>query len=189
MEGGATPAAQLTHIGLCVADLDAMVEFYTRLLGMVVTDQGEFLGRHLAFLSRRASEHHQLVLVTGRNAERDVQLLSQLSFRLEDEDLGALRWYQARALQLGAAGMEARNHGNTWSIYFHDPEGNRLEVYTATPWYVRQPWRVPLDLAASDEEIRETTLQQVEATAAAWSPVAEWKEQLEGRLTAREQVQ
>jgi catechol 2,3-dioxygenase len=29
--------------------------------------------------------------------------------------------------------METRNHGNAWSIYYSDPEGNRMEVYSATP--------------------------------------------------------
>jgi pimeloyl-ACP methyl ester carboxylesterase/catechol 2,3-dioxygenase-like lactoylglutathione lyase family enzyme len=176
------PPAQLTHIGLYVADLDAMVAFYTELLGLVVTDEGEFGGRRLAFLSRRAGEHHQLVLVTGRQADEEVQLLSQLSFRLDDEDLDALRWYHRRAEELGATDMEARNHGNSWSIYFRDPEGNRLEVYTATPWYVRQPWRTPLDLEASDQVIKEITMRQVEAAGTEWSPVAQWKQELGGRL-------
>ena len=38
------PPAQLTHVGLYVEDMDAMVAFYTDLLGMVVTDRGQFLG-------------------------------------------------------------------------------------------------------------------------------------------------
>ena len=58
------PPAQLTHVGLYVDDMGAMVAFYTDLLGLVVTDQGEFTGHQLTFLSRRAEEHHQLVLVT-----------------------------------------------------------------------------------------------------------------------------
>jgi catechol 2,3-dioxygenase len=182
------PPVQLTHIGLYVADLDAMVAFYTGLLGMVVTDEGEFLGRRLAFLSRRSDEHHQLVLGTGRRVDGEVQLLSQLSFRLDDEDLGSLRWFHRRALELGATEMEARNHGNSWSIYFRDPEGNRLEVYTATPWYVRQPWRIPLDLGASDARIREVTLQQVQTTATAWSAVGQWRQELGARLAAPEQA-
>jgi len=45
------------------------------------------------------------------------------------------------------------DHGNAWSVYFLAPEGNRLEVYMATPWYVVQPYGVPLDLEKSDEDI------------------------------------
>jgi catechol-2,3-dioxygenase len=85
----------------------------------------------------------------------------------------------------GAGGMEARNHGNSWSIYFRDPEANRLELYTATPWYVSQPWSELLDLDASDEEIREITKKVIEETAR-WSPVAVWRAQLAARLSAPE---
>jgi catechol 2,3-dioxygenase-like lactoylglutathione lyase family enzyme len=179
------PPAQLTHIGLYVEDMDAMVAFYTGLLGLVVTDHGELHGRQLTFLSRNADEHHQIVLVTGRRVEGETQLLSQISFRLADDDLGALRWFRARARELGAGGMEARNHGNSWSIYFRDPEANRLELYTATPWYVSQPWSELLDLDASDEEIREITKKVIEETAR-WSPVAVWRAQLAARLSAPE---
>jgi catechol 2,3-dioxygenase len=180
------PPAQLTHVGLYVDDMDTMVAFYTELMGMLVVDQGEFLGRQLSFLSRKPDEHHQLVLVTGRQAGPDVQILSQVSFRLNDDDLGSLRWFHQRALELGATNMEGRNHGNSWSIYFLDPEGNRLELYTTTPWYVSQPWRVPLDLDETDEAIREATSTLIEDTAKAWAPVADWQDGLADRLAAQE---
>jgi catechol-2,3-dioxygenase len=184
--GAATtpPPAQLTHLGLYVNDMEAMVGFYTQLMGMVVTDRGEFLGRELTFMSRKADEHHQLVLVTGRSAPEGISLLSQLSFRLDDNDLTSLRWFHRRALELGATGMEGRNHGNSWSIYFEDPEGNRLELYTPTPWYVSQPWRVALDLDESDELIVETTKKLIEESGTA-KPVGEWQQELAARLAAQ----
>jgi catechol 2,3-dioxygenase len=163
--------------------MGTMVAFYTDLLGLVVTDQGEFTGRHLTFLSRRAEEHHQLVLVTGRRVEGEIRLLSQISFRLADDDLGALRWFHQRGRELGARAMEARNHGNSWSIYFDDPEDNRLEIYTATPWYVSQPWRVALDLDDSDEAIHQTTRKLIEETGTSWAPIEVWKQSLAARLS------
>jgi catechol 2,3-dioxygenase-like lactoylglutathione lyase family enzyme len=176
------PRAQLTHLGLYVEDMEAMVAFYCQLLGMVVTDRGELFERELAFLSRDPTEHHQIVLVTGRKTHDDVQLLSQISFRLDDDDLASLRWFARRATDLGATAMDVRNHGNSWSIYFLDPESNRLELYTTTPWYVSQPWREPLDLSDSDEVIRSTTKSMIEATAT-WSPVEEWTTALASRLS------
>lgn len=173
------PDAQLTHIGLFVEDLDGMVNFYTRLVGFVISDRGEFQGRHLAFLSRRADEHHQLVLVTGRHVEGEIALLSQLSFRVEG--LEALRFFHRRALELGAAGMEGRNHGNSWSIYFEDPEGNRIEVYTPTPWHVSQPWRVALDLNDSNDAIETATLELIQESAQ-WEPVENWRERMAAKL-------
>jgi catechol 2,3-dioxygenase len=177
----APPPAQLTHVGLYVEDMDKMADFYQRLMGMVVTDQGEFLGKRLTFLSRDADEHHQLVLVTGRKVPDGVLLLSQVSFRLEEEDLVGLRWFRRTAIELGATGMEGRNHGNSWSIYFEDPEGNRVEVYTATPWYVRQPWREALDLTEPNDTIEATTRALIEE-GATWQPVATWRADLAARL-------
>jgi catechol 2,3-dioxygenase len=177
----APPPAQLTHVGLYVEDMDKMADFYQQLMGMVVTDQGEFLGKRLTFLSRDADEHHQLVLVTGRKVPDGVLLLSQVSFRLEEEDLVGLRWFRRTAIELGATGMEGRNHGNSWSIYFEDPEGNRLELYAPTRWYVSQPWRVALDLDQTDEQIRAETLKLIEESAT-WKPVEEWKKDLAARL-------
>jgi catechol 2,3-dioxygenase len=45
------------------------------------------------------------------------------------------------------------NHGNALSIHFSDTEDNTVEVYLDTPWQVRQPHGVPLDLERPDDEI------------------------------------
>lgn len=173
------PDAQLTHVGLYVDDLDRMVAFYTTLLGLVVSDRGSFLGRDLAFLTRKHDEHHQLVFVAGRQTEGPIQLLSQLSFRVDG--LGALRHFHAHALELGAAAMEGRNHGNSWSIYFEDPERNRIEIYTATPWHVRQPWRIALDLTDDDETIETKTRAALERDAES-EPVDAWRKRMANTL-------
>ena len=53
--------------------------------------------------------------------------------------------------------MRVISHGNAWSCYFKDPEGNTVEAYLDTPFHVPQPHGVPLDLTKSDAEIlRET---------------------------------
>jgi catechol-2,3-dioxygenase len=157
-----------------------MVAFYASVLGLLVTDAGEHTGRQLTFLSRRPDEHHQLVLVSGRNALRGaVRLLSQLSFRVAGLD--AVRRIRVEALANGATAMEARNHGNSWSIYFEDPEGNRIEVYAPTPWSVRQPWREPLDLDRSNAEIEALTLASIQRTAG-WEPVESWQSAFAARL-------
>jgi len=173
------PEAQLTHVGLYVDDMDAMVAFHTGLTGMVVTDSGEFLGRRLTFLSRRADEHHQMVLVTGRKAGPEVQLLSQISFRLSGLD--NLRFFHQRALDLGATAMEGRDHGNSWSIYFEDVEHNRIEMYTPTPWSVHQPWRVALDLSESNEAIMARTAKLL-GELGPLVPVEQWSAELQQRL-------
>jgi hypothetical protein len=54
-------------------------------------------------------------------------------------------------------------------------------VYTATPWYVRQPWREPLDLSASNQAIEATTRARIE-DGATWQPVDDWRAELAARL-------
>src|SRR3546814_17587325 len=49
--------------------------------------------------------------------------------------------------------MLCGNHGIGWSIYFPDPEGNLLECFVDSEWYVDQPVLTPLDFSQSDEEI------------------------------------
>ncbi len=166
------PDAQLTHVGVLVNDMDAMKRFYTDVIGMTVVDEGEHLGRHLTFLSRDPFEHHQLVMITGRNAPYDTRLLGQISFRVPG--LPELRAFHARADAVHAPGLEARNHGNSWSIYFADPEGNKIEMYCTTPFHTRQPWRVALDLSRTDEQIL-TETQRVIAAEAEWEPVEQWR--------------
>jgi catechol 2,3-dioxygenase len=173
------PGAQLTHVGIYVEDMDAMVDFYATMFGMVVSDRGAFLGRHLSFLTRKADEHHQVVLIEGRVAGDDTQVLGQVSFLVEDLD--ALRTFRRHALELGVKGLEGRNHGNSWSIYFLDPEGNKMEMYCVTPWQVSQPWRVPLDLDRSDDEIRAET-EQLIAEGVPWEPRQQWIEGMTRRL-------
>jgi catechol 2,3-dioxygenase len=143
---------QLSHFGIFVRDIDAMTRFYTQVFGMRLTDQGE--GRNfrfqLNFLSGSPDQHHQLVLASGRGADAPSTVM-QMSFKVRAID--DLRRVRAAALAGGATEMRGMNHGNALSIYFLDPEGNTVEVYLDTPWYVPQPHGDPLDLEKSDAEI------------------------------------
>jgi catechol 2,3-dioxygenase-like lactoylglutathione lyase family enzyme len=51
----AMPDAQLCHIGLYAFDLETMVDFYSRIFGLVVTDRGHSARGEIAFLSRDRS--------------------------------------------------------------------------------------------------------------------------------------
>jgi catechol 2,3-dioxygenase len=151
-----TIRARLAHMGIYVKDSDAMQRFYTEVLGLMVTDQGEGRGGvHLTFMSASPANHHQVVLVTGRPDTGGFNPINQISFLVES--LADLREVHRRALASGATEMRPVSHGNAWSIYFKDPEGNTVEAYLDTPFHVPQPHGVPLDLAKPDDEIvRET---------------------------------
>lgn len=163
---------QLSHFGIFVRDIDAMTRFYTEVFALRLTDQG--VGRNfktrLHFLSGSADQHHQLVLAAGRAAEGPSTVM-QMSFKVDTID--ELRRLRSLALAGGATQMRGMNHGNALSIYFADPEGNTVEVYLDTPWYVPQPHGDPLDLEKSDAEIWAET-EAVCRADPGFAPVDEW---------------
>ena len=147
----------LTHAAIYVWDLPKMARFYESVLGLVRTDEGRAHSAPLdvIFFTNDSNEHHQFVLVTGRPKDVSFSVVNQLSFLVDS--LAQVREVHRQAVAFGAKINRCVSHGNAWSAYIQDPEGNQIEVYTHTPWYVPQPHGDPLDLSKSDEEIyRET---------------------------------
>ena len=174
------PNMKFSHVGLYVHDLAKMEQFYRTTLGLVITDRGELPGRELVFMSRDAEEHHQLVLASGRDGARNVKVLNQVSFRVET--LSDLRdFHDLLSGKNGISDLVPINHGLAWSIYFKDPEGNRIEVFVDSPWYVEQPIADPLDLNLSDAEItRQTELDYQNYPG--FQPRSQWQKKLENQL-------
>jgi catechol 2,3-dioxygenase len=171
------PQMAFSHIGLYVTDMASMVSFYTGVLGFSVTDRARIRENDVIFLSRSPDEHHQIVLVPGR-ASQSPSTVNQISFRVIA--LAELRRLHAQLVALGVSDINPTNHGGSWSVYFSDPEGNRIELFAQTPWYV-PPISVSLDLSLSDAEIYSLTEAMVEKTLGHMSR-ARWREQLERRL-------
>src|ERR1043166_7045972 len=156
-----------SHFGLSCFDLSRMEDFYTRVLGMTVSDRGEVAGgiAQLVFLTTDPSEHHQLVLASGRTEGTVLEgpvlggsfgaAVFQLTFRLED--LATLRRIQHRLTAEGNTNFVPLNHGNSWSLYTRDPEGNALELVVDSPWFIHQPFGEYLDLSLDDAEIYRQT--------------------------------
>lgn len=169
------PDLRFSHFGMYVRDLSAMERFYVDVLGLTVTDRGDLGPVQLVFMSRDPEEHHQLVLASGRPPEPAFNPINQISFRVAG--VGALRALHRRLRAARTADLVAVTHGNAISIYFRDPEGNRLEVFFDTPWYCTQPVREPVDLEQEDAAL----LAQSEAIARArpdFVPRAQWVERM-----------
>ncbi len=154
------PDFSFSHVGLFVFDLDMMVEFYVTTFGFEITDRGVVRGDcRIVFLSRDPREHHQVVLVEGRTAPRESQWLNQISLRVHDLD--ALRQIkEIIELDDRISDIKPANHGNAFSIYFNDPEGNRFEVFVDSPYYVKQAVIDSLDLDQEDEALIAQTLER-----------------------------
>ena len=147
-----------SHMVVYVRDLESMLDFYTRVLGFEITDRGPVRddSTEIVFLSQSPSEHHQLAFLTTRSERGPSNSVDHAAFRVAS--LAELRELIAT---LGQEGVELgpRSHGNTWSVYFHDPEQNGIEIFCDTPWFVKQPVAIPWDMALSDAELHEWTKQ------------------------------
>lgn len=161
------PRLAFTHCAIFVHDIAHMADFYTRVLGLPVTDRGELNypptdnlpDAELVFLSRNPEEHHQVILVGGRPEALSFNPINHLAFQVTS--LGEVRSAWHRIQSEDVSEIRPVTHGNAWSLYFRDPEGNRLEIYTPTPWHIPQPFREPIDLELPDAAIIESTLEMI----------------------------
>jgi len=132
-----------------------MEQFYTGLLEFSVTDRGQLDGPDgpmtLVFMSKNPEEHHQVVLVSGRPDTSSFNPINQISFK--GESLAQLKRMYFRLVEAGVSDIDPVTHGNALSVYARDPEGNRIELFIDLPWYVNQPFRVPVDLSLPENEI------------------------------------
>jgi len=141
-----------SHAVMYVRDRDKMIDFYTQVLGFVVTDQGPISpaqgAPQIVFMSQQPEEHHQLAMVCNRRDEAASNSVHHFAFRVaEFASVASL----AGTLN-GIEGIKVAplSHGNTLSIYFNDPEGNGIEVFWDTPWHVPQPQGKPWDTSLSE---------------------------------------
>jgi catechol 2,3-dioxygenase len=106
-------------------------------------------------------------------------MVDHLAFRTGTlDDLRVLR------KKLVAAGIDPILpicHGNAWSLYFDDIEGNGVECFVGTPFHVAQPFAQGFDLDQSDEDILEATRQLIESEPE-FRPFAQWREEFTKRL-------
>jgi catechol-2,3-dioxygenase len=139
---------RLGHVGIYAQDLQAMKRFYRDVVGLQVSDEDESLGG-VFMSSNPEDEHHEFVLFrangqTGTN----VQQISFSCGSFED-----IMDYYDRFKKEQVKLDRVVTHGNTVSIYFYDPEGNRCEVYWTTPWKARQPFGHAIDLTRPKAEV------------------------------------
>jgi catechol 2,3-dioxygenase len=120
-------ARKLGHVVLKVRDARTSKEFYTRALGLRVAH--EDYDRGAVFLSF-GTQHHDLALfqvATGDAAAATTPGLHHTAWQL-----GSFAELQAAHDELQAMGIAVEStveHNVTRSVYFPDPDGNRVELY------------------------------------------------------------
>ena len=179
-----SPTLRLSHATLAVRDIDRMVAFYTEVLGFHVTNRGEPMpgGGSMAFISQDPNEHHQIVMVEmAEPAPQEFMMLDHLAFRTGTLD--DLRIIGERLVAGGVTDVTPISHGNAWSLYFTDPEGNGLECFVDSPFHVAQPYADGLDLSTSDNEIEATTREKLTGLPE-FKSFAEWRDAAAARFSS-----
>lgn len=177
------PGLRFSHLGFYVVDIEKQAKFYQQLLEFTETDRGFLEGPNgpmqLVFMSRDPDEHHQLVLISGRPEHLAFNVINQIS--LKADSLATLQSFYRRLKDAGVADIAPITHGNALSLYCRDPEGNRLELYVDTPWYVTQPCRVPAPFDLPEDELL-AWAEQHARTLEGFRPRSQWRQEMAQRM-------
>ena len=116
--------AKFAHVVLRTRKLEESIAWYRDLVGMEVVFGNDFA----AFLSYD-DEHHRLALVQTPQEQPSAPGaagLDHVAYTLRDlgELLGTYRRLAARSI----LPVWSINHGPTTSLYYQDPDGNRVEL-------------------------------------------------------------
>ena len=172
---------KLSHAFINVVDLDKVVPFYTDVLGFHVTDRGTLRGETEAvFMSQDPENHHQIALANTLKGGDGTRNLAHVAFRLHSLD--ELRTLKKRLASVAVKVHREISHGNTWSLYFTDPEGNGVECFVDTPFHVRQPQGKPTDIDLEDAALLKKTEEDF-GQEPEFGSYAEWQDTLRCKLS------
>lgn len=122
-ERAPTPT-KLAHVVLQTAQSDTMVEWYRTVLNARLV----FRNGLLSFVSYD-DEHHRVAFVQkGDATARDPSASGLAHIAFTYDSLHDLLATYERLAGVGIEPFWCVNHGPTTSIYFHDPDGNQVEL-------------------------------------------------------------
>ncbi|MFC9939750.1 VOC family protein [Nocardiopsis alba] len=128
-------APRTGHVGLNVTDIERSRDFYTRVFGFDVLGEGKEEGREYAFLGSDGQLILTLWKQSGEAFRKDTAGLHHLSFQVETVEEVRRAEADLREIAVDFAYDGVVPHGEgaaSGGIFFHDPDGIRLEIYAPT---------------------------------------------------------
>ena len=128
------PKKTINHMVFNVRNLEEAVRFYTEVVGMKVVMR--FDDRKMAFLSFGDRLGDVRLFETGATVDADRQTNGFNHVAFEPEGgLPMLEQLHRRLIETGTKIDRLEQHagGGHKSVYFFDPDGNRLEFYWESP--------------------------------------------------------
>jgi catechol 2,3-dioxygenase len=121
------------HLVLSVKDVERSRRFFEDVLGLPVVAQNE---RGMVFFSTDVKDnHHMLAIMPGKQGAA-MPTPDQVGMQHVSFELGSFAELQDAYRRLKDKGVTIDHtvfHGVSKSVYFFDPDGNRLEVYCNVP--------------------------------------------------------
>ncbi|MFE6164805.1 VOC family protein [Streptomyces sp. NPDC056486] len=126
-------APRTGHIGLNVTDLERSLAFYRDVLGYGVLGEGKEGGRRYAFLGEGGSP--ALTLWQQADAAFAASNAGLHHLAIEVDTIEEVRAYEsalrAYGVEFAYEGVVPHREGSaSGGIFFHDPDGTRLEIYS-----------------------------------------------------------
>lgn len=123
------------HVGLNVTDLARAAEFYRQVFGLEVMQESREKGKEFIFLGNEGKLVITLWLQSRGHFDGHIPGLHHLSF--EAESIEKVKAMEATLLSMNTPlrydGVVPHREGSSsGGIYFEDPDGIRLEIYSPT---------------------------------------------------------
>lgn len=123
------------HIGLNVSDIARSKTFYQQAFGFDVVNEGQEPGREFAFLARDGRLMVTLWQQSDGRFHKALPGLHHLAFQVAS--IEEVRAYERRLQELGVhflynSVVPHSEGADSGGVYFEDPDGIRLEIYSPT---------------------------------------------------------
>ena len=137
----------LCHVGMYARNPASLAEFYRDVMGMQLvggSDSTHPLGPSAFLSSRPGEESHEIAIFSNPD-------FAHRAFKVGS--LAALKRFYQKIVGRGISVKFQFLHGVSIAFYFHDPEGNLIEVYWSTGLEHPQPSAQEIDLTKTEEEL------------------------------------